>query len=68
MPRRPGNSWLVLATFELRNEVNATSAVVGPEVSEVDLARLEMTPSIAVRPPARQTLADRAMSANTSRR
>jgi flavin reductase (DIM6/NTAB) family NADH-FMN oxidoreductase RutF len=40
-----------LATFELRHEVNATSAVVGPEVSEPDLARLEMTPSIAVRPP-----------------
>ena len=40
-----------MATFELRNEVNATSAVVGPEVSEVDLARLEMAPSIAVRPP-----------------
>jgi flavin reductase (DIM6/NTAB) family NADH-FMN oxidoreductase RutF len=40
-----------MATFDLRKEVNATSAVVGPEVSEVDLARLEMTPSIAVGPP-----------------
>jgi flavin reductase (DIM6/NTAB) family NADH-FMN oxidoreductase RutF len=40
-----------MATFELRKEVNATSAVVGPDVSEAELARLEMTPSIGVRPP-----------------
>jgi len=40
-----------LATYELREELNITSAMVGAEVSEPELARLEMTPSIAVKPP-----------------
>jgi flavin reductase (DIM6/NTAB) family NADH-FMN oxidoreductase RutF len=40
-----------LATFELRSEVNLTSSVVPPEISEVQLANLEMVPSIAVKPP-----------------
>lgn len=40
-----------LTTWELREEMNITSADVGPDVSEADLARLEMAPSIAVKPP-----------------
>lgn len=40
-----------LATYELREELNITSATVGAEVSEPELARLEMAPSIAVKPP-----------------
>jgi len=40
-----------LATYELREEMNITSAMVGDEVSEPELARLEMAPSIAVKPP-----------------
>jgi flavin reductase (DIM6/NTAB) family NADH-FMN oxidoreductase RutF len=40
-----------LATYDLRNEMNATSANVGPDVSEFELAKLEMAPSIAVKPP-----------------
>jgi flavin reductase (DIM6/NTAB) family NADH-FMN oxidoreductase RutF len=40
-----------LATYELREELNITSAMVGSEVSEPELARLEMAPSIAVKPP-----------------
>jgi flavin reductase (DIM6/NTAB) family NADH-FMN oxidoreductase RutF len=40
-----------LATYELREELNVTSAMVGAEVSEPELANLEMAPSIAVKPP-----------------
>ena len=40
-----------LATYELREELNITSAMVGAEVSEPELARLQMAPSIAVKPP-----------------
>jgi len=40
-----------LATYELREEMNISSAMVGAEVSEPELARLEMAPSIAVKPP-----------------
>ncbi len=40
-----------LATYELREELNITSAMVGAEVSEPELAHLEMAPSIAVKPP-----------------
>jgi flavin reductase (DIM6/NTAB) family NADH-FMN oxidoreductase RutF len=40
-----------LATYELREELNVTSAMVGAEVSEPELARLQMAPSIAVKPP-----------------
>jgi len=40
-----------LATWELREEMNITSAGVEPGVSEPELAHLEMAPSVAVRPP-----------------
>lgn len=40
-----------LATYELRHEMNVTSASVGPEVSEPELAQLEMAPSAVVKPP-----------------
>src|SRR5579863_5622312 len=40
-----------LTTYELREEMNVTSAAVGREVSEPELARLEMAPSVAVKPP-----------------
>jgi flavin reductase (DIM6/NTAB) family NADH-FMN oxidoreductase RutF len=40
-----------LTTWELREEMSITSAEVGADVSEADLARLEMAPSIAVKPP-----------------
>ena len=40
-----------LTTWELREEMNITSTNVGPDVSEADLAKLEMAPSIAVKPP-----------------
>jgi flavin reductase (DIM6/NTAB) family NADH-FMN oxidoreductase RutF len=40
-----------LATWELRDAMNVTSSTVGPEVSEPELAQLEMAPSLAVGPP-----------------
>jgi flavin reductase (DIM6/NTAB) family NADH-FMN oxidoreductase RutF len=40
-----------LATYELREELNITSATVGAEVSEPEFAQLEMAPSLAVKPP-----------------
>jgi len=40
-----------LATWDLREQMNTTSATVGPEVSEADLAGLEMVPSRLVKPP-----------------
>ena len=40
-----------LATYELREELNITSATVGAEVSEPELAQLEMSPSLVVKPP-----------------
>ena len=40
-----------LATWALREEVNATSALVPPEVDEAAMAGLEMAPSVSVRPP-----------------
>jgi flavin reductase (DIM6/NTAB) family NADH-FMN oxidoreductase RutF len=40
-----------LATYDLRQEMNLTSAMVGPDVSESELAGLEMAPSVAVKPP-----------------
>jgi flavin reductase (DIM6/NTAB) family NADH-FMN oxidoreductase RutF len=40
-----------LTTWELREEMSITSADVGDDVSEADLAHLEMAPSIAVKPP-----------------
>jgi flavin reductase (DIM6/NTAB) family NADH-FMN oxidoreductase RutF len=40
-----------LTTWDLREEMNLTSAAVGPEVSEPELAKLEMAPSTVVKPP-----------------
>jgi len=40
-----------LTTWELREEMSATSADVGPEVSEPEVAGLEMAPSMVVKPP-----------------
>jgi flavin reductase (DIM6/NTAB) family NADH-FMN oxidoreductase RutF len=40
-----------LATSDLRDEVNATSAPVSPEEDEAQLAGLEMVASVAVKPP-----------------
>jgi len=40
-----------VATFELREQMNITSAGVEPGVSEPELAKLEMAPSVAVKPP-----------------
>jgi len=39
-----------MATYELRHAVNATSAVVPPEIDEAALAALEMAPSRLVKP------------------
>jgi flavin reductase (DIM6/NTAB) family NADH-FMN oxidoreductase RutF len=40
-----------LTTYALREEMNITSATVGPDVSEPELAKLEMAPSLMVKPP-----------------
>src|ERR1700674_2623414 len=40
-----------LAIWDLREEMNITSAAVGADVSEPELAGLEMVPSVAVKPP-----------------
>jgi len=40
-----------LTTWELREQMSITSAEVGVDVSEADIAHLEMAPSIAVKPP-----------------
>ncbi|HTT77614.1 MAG TPA: flavin reductase family protein [Candidatus Binataceae bacterium] len=40
-----------LTTWELREQMNITSAAVGPGVSEAELAKLEMAPSLVVKPP-----------------
>ncbi len=40
-----------LAVWDLREEMNLSSAAVGPEVSEPEFARLEMAPSLVVKPP-----------------
>ncbi len=40
-----------LTTWELREEMNLSSAAVGPEVSEPEFAKLEMAPSVVVKPP-----------------
>jgi flavin reductase (DIM6/NTAB) family NADH-FMN oxidoreductase RutF len=40
-----------MVTYDLRHEMNATSADVGPDVSEPEIAGLEMAPSIMVKPP-----------------
>ena len=40
-----------MATWDLREQMNQTSAAVGPEVDEAALAGLEMVPSNFVKPP-----------------
>jgi flavin reductase (DIM6/NTAB) family NADH-FMN oxidoreductase RutF len=40
-----------LATYELREQMNQTSAAVGPEVDEMELAKLQSAPSKLVKPP-----------------
>jgi flavin reductase (DIM6/NTAB) family NADH-FMN oxidoreductase RutF len=40
-----------LTTWELREEMNRTSAAVDAEISEPELAKLEMAPSYVVKPP-----------------
>jgi len=40
-----------IATFELREEMNITSSGVASGISEPELAKLEMAPSLAVNPP-----------------
>jgi flavin reductase (DIM6/NTAB) family NADH-FMN oxidoreductase RutF len=40
-----------MATYELREAVNLTSQIAGPEVDEAALAGLEMVPSEIVKPP-----------------
>jgi flavin reductase (DIM6/NTAB) family NADH-FMN oxidoreductase RutF len=48
---RSGEFVASLANWDLREQMNITSANVGPDVSEAELAGLEMAPSVAVRPP-----------------
>lgn len=40
-----------MATYELKDEMNQTSAQVGPEIDEMALAKLESAPSTLVKPP-----------------
>src|SRR5271154_3073041 len=40
-----------LTTWELREQMNITSGSYGPEVSEPEVAKLEMAPSLVVKPP-----------------
>jgi len=40
-----------LVVWDLREQMNITSVDVGPDISEPELAGLEMAPSIAVKPP-----------------
>lgn len=40
-----------LATWDLREEMNVTSGRHAPDVSEPEIAGLEMVPSVAVKPP-----------------
>jgi flavin reductase (DIM6/NTAB) family NADH-FMN oxidoreductase RutF len=40
-----------IAVWDLREEMNLTSAAVAPEVSEAELAKLELAPSQVVKPP-----------------
>ena len=40
-----------LTTWDLREEMNTTSGSYGPEVSEPEVAKLEMVPSLMVKPP-----------------
>ena len=48
-----------LTTWDLREEMNITSGSYGPGVSEPEVAKLEMAPSIVVKPPRVKDLAGR---------
>lgn len=49
--RATGEFVFNLATFDLREAVNATSTAAAPEVDEFELAGLEKAPSVNVKPP-----------------
>jgi flavin reductase (DIM6/NTAB) family NADH-FMN oxidoreductase RutF len=49
--RATGEFVFNLATFDLREAVNATSAPAAPDVDEFMLAKLEKAPSVHVKPP-----------------
>jgi flavin reductase (DIM6/NTAB) family NADH-FMN oxidoreductase RutF len=49
--RATGEFVFNLATFDLREAVNATSAPAAPEIDEFLLAKLDKAPSINVKPP-----------------
>jgi flavin reductase (DIM6/NTAB) family NADH-FMN oxidoreductase RutF len=49
--RATGEFVFNLATFDLREAVNATSTPAAPEIDEFVLAKLEKAPSINVKPP-----------------
>jgi flavin reductase (DIM6/NTAB) family NADH-FMN oxidoreductase RutF len=49
--RATGEFVFNLATFDLREAVNATSAAAAPEVDEFTLAKLDKAPSVNVKPP-----------------
>jgi flavin reductase (DIM6/NTAB) family NADH-FMN oxidoreductase RutF len=49
--RATGEFVFNLATFDLREAVNATSTPAAPEIDEFMLAKLEKAPSINVKPP-----------------
>jgi flavin reductase (DIM6/NTAB) family NADH-FMN oxidoreductase RutF len=48
---RTGEFVCNLAAWDLRHRMNASSVAASPEVSEFDVAGLQMAPSIKVRPP-----------------
>jgi len=49
--RATGEFVFNLATFDLREAVNATSTAAAPDVDEFELAGLEKAPSVNVKPP-----------------
>jgi flavin reductase (DIM6/NTAB) family NADH-FMN oxidoreductase RutF len=49
--RATGEFVFNLATFDLREAVNATSAAAAPEIDEFLLAKLDKAPSVNVKPP-----------------
>ena len=51
MPRRPASSFDNMATYDLREAVNASSAEFGPAISEPERIGLEMAPCREVKPP-----------------
>jgi flavin reductase (DIM6/NTAB) family NADH-FMN oxidoreductase RutF len=49
--RATGEFVFNLATFDLREAVNATSTPAAPDIDEFELAKLEKAPSVNVKPP-----------------